>query len=174
MEMRLGKIELTTPKTQARRMNMVLWGPSGAGKTTLAATAPRPILWVNFDIDGTSSLMDQEDIFIADYSKENPNVVATFKREDTASIKGLLRTILRLRLWCLILSLRLTRWLLDLVSQRSVEQLWKLPLSKGMVDETPTLCRELLLCSKRLDHTINTVYSLHTKTYPRRTKSQAK
>jgi len=90
MEMRLGKIELTTPKTQARRMNMVLWGPSGAGKTTLAATAPRPILWVNFDIDGTSSLMDQEDIFIADYSKENPNVVATFKREDTASIKGLL------------------------------------------------------------------------------------
>ncbi|SVD10119.1 uncharacterized protein METZ01_LOCUS362973, partial [marine metagenome] len=31
----LGNVELTTPVSQPRRMSMVLWGPSGAGKTTL-------------------------------------------------------------------------------------------------------------------------------------------
>ena len=36
MDMKLGKIEITTPKTQPRRMNMVIWGPSGAGKTGMS------------------------------------------------------------------------------------------------------------------------------------------
>ncbi len=86
----LGNIELTTPKTQPRRMSTIIWGPSGAGKTTLAATAPRPILWVNFDPDGTSSLMDQDGIHIADFSTSNPNVVAKFKHENAGGIKQLL------------------------------------------------------------------------------------
>ena len=50
-EITLGTVSITTPKTQVKRMAMVIWGPSGAGKTTLAATAPRPILWINFDPD---------------------------------------------------------------------------------------------------------------------------
>ena len=33
--MTLGTVSITTPKTQVRRMSMVIWGPSGAGKTTL-------------------------------------------------------------------------------------------------------------------------------------------
>ena len=83
-------MELTTPKTQLRRMSTIIWGPSGAGKTTLAATAPRPILWVNFDPDGTSSLMDQDGIYIADFSSSNPNVVAKFKHENAGGIRQLL------------------------------------------------------------------------------------
>ena len=74
-EMTLGGVTLTTPKTQARRMSAILWGPSGAGKTTLAGTAPGPILWVNFDPDGTSSLMDRPDIYVADFSMESPSCV---------------------------------------------------------------------------------------------------
>ena len=88
--MKLGKVEITTPSTQVKRMSMIIWGPSGAGKTTLAATAPRPILWVNFDPDGTSSLMDQADIFIADMSMSNPNVVETFKHDNAGGIKNIL------------------------------------------------------------------------------------
>ena len=88
--MRLGTVELTTPKTQVNRISAIIWGPSGSGKTTLAATAPRPILWVNFDPDGTSSLMDQEDILIADFSMENPNKVVTFKHENAGGIKLIL------------------------------------------------------------------------------------
>ena len=90
VEMTLGTVSITTPKTQVKRMSMVLWGPSGAGKTTLAATAPRPILWVNFDPDGTSSLMDQEDIFIADFSMENPNKVVTFKHDNAGGIRQII------------------------------------------------------------------------------------
>ena len=86
----LGGIELSTPKTQPRRMSMVIWGPSGSGKTTLAATSPRKILWLNFDPDGTSSLMNQENILIADYSTEKPNIVEKFKNESCAGIRDLL------------------------------------------------------------------------------------
>ena len=89
-EISLGTVSITTPKTQVTRMAMVVWGPSGAGKTTLAATAPRPILWVNFDPDGTSSLMDQEDIFIADFSMEKANKVETFKHDNAGGIKQVL------------------------------------------------------------------------------------
>jgi hypothetical protein len=86
----MGGIAITTPKTQLKRMACVIWGPSGAGKTTLAATAPRPILWVNFDPDGTSSLMDQEDILIADFSMEKPSKVVTFKHDNAGGIKNVL------------------------------------------------------------------------------------
>ena len=90
MTMTMGKVELTTPKTQNKRIAGLIWGPSGCGKTTLAATLPRPILWVNFDPDGTSSLEDQEGIHIADFSTSNPNVVARFKHEDAGGVKALL------------------------------------------------------------------------------------
>ena len=90
MDIKIGSIDITTPKTQVTRMSMVIWGPSGCGKTTIAATAPRPILWVNFDPDGTSSLMDQEDIFIADFSMEGANKVATFKHDNAGGIKNVL------------------------------------------------------------------------------------
>jgi hypothetical protein len=88
--MRLGTVEITTPKTQVTRMSIIVWGPSGSGKTTLAATAPRPILYVNFDPDGTSSLMDQEDIYIADFSMENSNKVVTFKHDNAGGIRQIL------------------------------------------------------------------------------------
>lgn len=89
-EMTLGSVTMSTPKTQVTRMSCVIWGPSGAGKTTLAATAPRPILWINFDPDGTSSLMDQDDIYIADFAKEKHNCVIKFKQENAAGIANLL------------------------------------------------------------------------------------
>ena len=89
-EISLGTVSITTPKTQITRMSTVIWGPSGGGKTTLAATAPRPILWVNFDPDGTSSLMDQDGIFIADFSMESSNKVETFKHENAGGIKQVL------------------------------------------------------------------------------------
>ena len=89
----LGGIELSTPKTQPRRMSMVIWGPSGSGKTTLAATAPRKILWLNFDPDGTSSLMNQENILIADYSTEKSNIVEKFKNERCQHYKDMANVI---------------------------------------------------------------------------------
>ena len=86
----MGTIESTTPKTQVNRMSIIVWGPSGSGKTTLAATLPRPILWINFDPDGTSSLMDQDDIHILDFSMEKDNKIVTFKNETAGGLKQIL------------------------------------------------------------------------------------
>jgi hypothetical protein len=63
---------------------------SNSALAALAATAPGPLLWCNFDPDGTSSLGDREDIYIADYSMDNPNVVTRFKQDNCAGIKTLL------------------------------------------------------------------------------------
>ena len=89
-EILLGTVQITTPVTQIKRMCMFLWGPSGGGKTTFAATFPRPILWINFDPDGTSSLMDQTQILIADFSMEKDNKCVTFKHENCGGIKRVL------------------------------------------------------------------------------------
>ncbi len=36
-------------------INVLLYGPAGAGKTTAAATAPGPIVWVNLEGSGAMS-----------------------------------------------------------------------------------------------------------------------
>ncbi len=87
---KIGNIELTTPKTQKRRLSMVLWGSAGCGKTTLAATAPGPILWINFDADGTVGLGDRDDIFLLDLSTQPDNIVEKFKEADPMRISKFL------------------------------------------------------------------------------------
>lgn len=47
-----------------RYANMLIYGESGVGKTTFAATAPRPILWLDSE-GGTASIGDTSDIFVA-------------------------------------------------------------------------------------------------------------
>ena len=42
--------------------NVVLYGPAGTGKTTLACTFPKPILLMDVNEKGTDSVKDQEDI----------------------------------------------------------------------------------------------------------------
>lgn len=61
---------------------MMLWGPPGTGKTTLAATAPGRKLWLNFDPRGTTSLIGRDDVLVVDMAEERPNVVEKFKSED--------------------------------------------------------------------------------------------
>lgn len=43
-----------------------LYGPSGTGKTTLAATYPKPILYLNIRDNGTDSISDVEGIDVVD------------------------------------------------------------------------------------------------------------
>lgn len=76
------------------RLSMLIWGPPGGGKTTLAATAPGKKLWINFDPDGPSSIVGLKaqhegketvltnDIFVHDLSGEPNKVIDGFKRDD--------------------------------------------------------------------------------------------
>lgn len=51
----------------------LIYGASGAGKTTLAATFPKPIAFFDFDGKlGTIPAAQREGIFSASYSMKNP------------------------------------------------------------------------------------------------------
>lgn len=59
----------------------LIWGPSGAGKTTLAATLPGRKLLINFDPGGYGSVADRDDIDVADYSSVGSDVAEQFKTD---------------------------------------------------------------------------------------------
>jgi AAA domain len=49
-----------------RKMDTALYGRSGTGKTTLASTYPKPILYLNIVDNGEESISDVEDIDVVD------------------------------------------------------------------------------------------------------------
>lgn len=78
----LGGVEIQTGVDQSTRLSMLVWGPAGCGKTTLASTAPGKKLWLNFDPDGPKSLLGFENIMIMDMSGMNPNTLMDKFRTD--------------------------------------------------------------------------------------------
>lgn len=88
---KLGSVTLTTPATVERVVHMLLWGPSGAGKTVLASTFPGKKLWLQFDPEGTASLgANRDDIVIADFSQRPPSYVEEFKYPDPCNISRII------------------------------------------------------------------------------------
>ena len=72
------------------RLSLLLWGPSGHGKTTLAATAPGTKLWLLFDPDGALSLANRTDILVLDLSGEKHTITEKFKSDNPLQIEELL------------------------------------------------------------------------------------
>jgi len=67
--MKIGGIDvITSSDTQAKRLTLLLWGMSGVGKTTLAATMPGRKLLLNLDPDGHISVSNRNDVDILDLS----------------------------------------------------------------------------------------------------------
>jgi len=89
MEMKLGKVDITTPKTAPKRISMLLWGSSGAGKTTLAGTAPGKKLWINMDDGGPDVIAYRDDVYLMNLAASPDNVVETFKKADGGTCKEL-------------------------------------------------------------------------------------
>lgn len=65
-EVKIGSIPIIKVKDAPQRLSMLLWGPAGCGKTTLAATAPGKKLLINFDPDGAASIADRDDVDLLD------------------------------------------------------------------------------------------------------------
>lgn len=88
MEIKLGGMEQAAQPVS--RLTNLIWGPSGFGKTTLAATGPgkRKAL-INFDPDGPSSLPDPEalGISIFDLSGSADRIAAKFKDTDVFGLE---------------------------------------------------------------------------------------
>lgn len=73
-----------------KRLAMVLWGPAGIGKTTLAATMPGRKALINFDPDGPASIPGVPDLKVFDLSGSADSIAATFKNADPFGIKSAL------------------------------------------------------------------------------------
>lgn len=90
MELTLGTYKVKPVVESQQRINMLIWGASGCGKTTLASTAPGKKLWILFDPDGDASLLDvqnRDECMILDLSKESPNIVAQLASENCMNIE---------------------------------------------------------------------------------------
>ena len=81
-EITLGGITITTPQQDVNRMSLLLWGPSGAGKTTFACTAPGKKLLINFDPDGPQSLAERDDVMVLDLSDKPSEIITQLKMPD--------------------------------------------------------------------------------------------
>ncbi|MCA2510513.1 MAG: AAA family ATPase [Microcystis sp. M60BS1] len=86
----VGGIKVQEASQKDRRLSLLLWGPAGCGKTTLAATAPGKKLWINFDPDGTDSIAYRNDVLIADLSSQKYTITERFKTDDGLGIGKLL------------------------------------------------------------------------------------
>lgn len=81
-DLSLAGIPIRIASSAQRSMSILLWGKSGVGKTTLAATAPGKKLWLNFDNKGTASIAGRPDVFVMDLSQARAEIVTNFKNED--------------------------------------------------------------------------------------------
>lgn len=85
-----GGIKIESGESKEQRLSMLIWGPAGCGKTTIAATAPGKKLWVNFDPDGTASIAYRDDVLIADLSSQKFTITEKFKTDDGLGIGKIL------------------------------------------------------------------------------------
>lgn len=70
-------------------LRMLLWGRYGVGKTTLASTAPAPILYLGFDHDGDAPLLKCHNLDVVDFSDAPSSIVPGFKSASGTTIQEL-------------------------------------------------------------------------------------
>jgi hypothetical protein len=87
-----GGLKIESATDAATRLTALLWGPAGCGKTTLAASAPGKILWINFDPEGLASLTEEmrKNVHVLDLSNQTHAVVEKFKQDDPFGLSKVL------------------------------------------------------------------------------------
>jgi hypothetical protein len=75
MAITIAGIEAKPIADKPARMSVVLWGPAGSGKTTLASTAPGKKLFLMFDPDGATSIANADDVLVADMGQMSPGQI---------------------------------------------------------------------------------------------------
>lgn len=83
----LGNLPVTGSKDMPLRIALLLWGKSGVGKTTFAATAPGQKLWINLDPDGRAAIASRKDVTGVDL--EGLSLDETFKQLQNENPLGL-------------------------------------------------------------------------------------
>ena len=87
----VGGIPLVSPSVNNSYLMCLLWGDSGAGKTTLAMTAPGRKLHVLLDPGGDLSLAGRDDVSVLNLASESPlKLINQFATADPYGIGKLL------------------------------------------------------------------------------------
>ena len=89
-EVKLGGVVIEKASAKEQRMSLLLWGTSGCGKTTLAATAPGRKLLISFDPDGAASIANRDDVDVADFSSSKPMVAEKFKSDNPLNLQSII------------------------------------------------------------------------------------
>jgi hypothetical protein len=80
--------ETKSPSTISdERLALMIWGSAGCGKTTLAATMPRPILYIQFDPGGHKSIINMEGVDRFDLSSEGCAITNNLMKENPLGIE---------------------------------------------------------------------------------------
>lgn len=91
VEVKIGGIPIVKAGEKPTRISALIWGTTGGGKTTLAATAPGRKLILNFDPDGSQSINGRDDCDVADYVGQVNTLVEQFKStENPLGLKDVL------------------------------------------------------------------------------------
>lgn len=78
-----GPFEVTSDDQTSRRMTILLWGPAGVGKTTLAATAPGKKFWLSFGDNEHQSVLGRKDVEVMHLYKKNFDEVLKHGRTES-------------------------------------------------------------------------------------------
>tara|TARA_R110000803_G_scaffold165778_1_gene229230 strand:- start:1211 stop:2041 length:831 start_codon:yes stop_codon:yes gene_type:complete len=93
---KLGKHIVQQPGRDGRDrlLLLLLWGMSGCGKTTLAATAPGKKLWLSFDPEATASLgsVPEGELLDIPLSDESSTILEQWRRANPNRIEEFIRT----------------------------------------------------------------------------------
>jgi hypothetical protein len=91
-EWNIGGVAISTPKVDDARLMALLWGDTGSGKTTLAATAPGVKLHLCFDPGGYLSLAGRNDVALFNLAGELPTAMMTkFAQPDPYGIEAFVK-----------------------------------------------------------------------------------
>jgi hypothetical protein len=74
--------EVSSRDAVSKRMTILIWGPAGDGKTTLAATAPGKKLWLSFGDNEHQSVMSRSDVTVMHLYKYSYSDVIKHGRND--------------------------------------------------------------------------------------------
>lgn len=85
-ELTLAGIPIESASDAVSRLSMLLWGQSGAGKTSWACSAPGKKLLINFDPDGFKSVAHRDDVDVLDLSDKGHKILEQFRGDDPLNL----------------------------------------------------------------------------------------
>lgn len=91
MTIEIAGLPVEAASQSINRISLLLWGESGCGKTTFAATAPGRKLLINFDPNGPASIASRDDVDVLDLSDQQHKMLEKLRGEDPLGLSAVLK-----------------------------------------------------------------------------------